>query len=681
MKNLKKISIYLVLLLIFSCNNFPSGPTPGNQGEDPVLDYKISGLSEIVNLSSVSPLRGFRSDIIDGYNSLEELANDLDSIALEAGLRYIEEYDNYNYDWGILEDGIVEMAASEPENSGSEGYTTNTQVENVDEPDSVKSDGTYIYLTTGTDIQIFNLSGDLISSTTPFGNKYISGILLNNDKIIAYSYDKTDNIKILNVNNGVVTSTQDSSIPGYITSMRLINDTVLVYLTQWIDLWELYDGLFYQEDDTSVDSPGIPVEITNAEVRSWIYIPATEEDREKARERLTINIPSWRNKVILDLFSDGTTIDMDLVQNTLKIYNPVEGDFENDKDDDGFIPYNPSFSSFQKVVSFDIGVGISSSSSAGAFTTGWGNTVYSNGSISVLANQGWSYLGNYKWETNTYFTSFETDSFGTTPGSVGKFTGYVNDQFSMDYYNGYLRVGLTIGDWWATDTTNYLAVIDITGSEMEEVGRISDLGHTGERIMSMRFAGDKAYMVTFLQTDPFYTLDLSDPFNPIAVGELEVPGYSGYIHPINDDYILTVGEDAGDFKVSIYDVSNFSNPVEACDSFLLDSAWSESLWDHHAFRFFNNRLIIPLSTYSSYDYVSGFTLFDISEDYSSITKKGEINHMNQSNNYYDYYYWYTNPRSMVFTDDVDHIVTIRNGSIKSSNWDTLEQEWITSLEE
>src|SRR5690606_3817329 len=131
-----------------------------------------------------------------------------------------------------------------------------------------------------------------------------------------------------------------------------------------------------------------------------------------------------------------------------------------------------------------------------------------------------------------------------------------------------------------------------------------------EDIYSVRFRGDKAYIVTFLRTDPLYVLDLSNPQDPLIAGELEVPGFSSYLHPVNDNYLLGFGVDATattqrGIKVSLFDVSNTSKPQEV-DSVVFgeSGSYSEALYALHAASFPSPssdelRFPLPMSIYSS----------------------------------------------------------------------------------
>ncbi|MFA6466457.1 MAG: beta-propeller domain-containing protein [Patescibacteria group bacterium] len=166
----------------------------------------------------------------------------------------------------------------------------------------------------------------------------------------------------------------------------------------------------------------------------------------------------------------------------------------------------------------------------------------------------------------------------------GSVPGYLLNQFALDEYNGYLRVATTIGESWGWGISaggtqvNDVYTLD---SNLKISGSILDLG-LGERIYAARFMGDVGYLVTFKQTDPFYVLDLSNPKEPKMLGELKIPGYSSYLHPIADGRILGVGMEEGKVKLSYFDVSNPSNPQEIA-KYSLDDYGSDVLYNHHAF--------------------------------------------------------------------------------------------------
>ncbi len=178
----------------------------------------------------------------------------------------------------------------------------------------------------------------------------------------------------------------------------------------------------------------------------------------------------------------------------------------------------------------------------------------------------------------TIIARVPTDSL--TIAATGSIPGHLLNQFSLDEYNGNLRAAVTIGDQWSTPggTRNDVYVLR---PDLTIAGSITDLGLT-ERIYAARFIGDKGYLVTFRQIDPFYVLDLSNPTAPKRVGELKIPGYSAYLEPLSENMILGVGRDGSNVKLSIFDVSNPANPVEKAHYSLAES-WTEVEGNHRAF--------------------------------------------------------------------------------------------------
>ena len=169
--------------------------------------------------------------------------------------------------------------------------------------------------------------------------------------------------------------------------------------------------------------------------------------------------------------------------------------------------------------------------------------------------------------------------------AVGNVSGKPLNQFSLDEYEGNLRVATTIsGRMWMYgfgSTMNNSNDVYILDSGLNEIGSIKDLG-LDEKIYSARFIEDKGYLVTFKQIDPFFVLDLSNPKNPEKKGELKIPGYSSYLHPLAKNIILGIGEENSKVKVSLFDASDASNPTEI-SKYSLDDYWSEIQNSHHAF--------------------------------------------------------------------------------------------------
>ncbi len=173
--------------------------------------------------------------------------------------------------------------------------------------------------------------------------------------------------------------------------------------------------------------------------------------------------------------------------------------------------------------------------------------------------------------------------------SAGNVPGYPLNQFALDEYKDYLRIATTIGENWrnwgigmfgniSQESANDVYILD---KNLKITGSVKDLG-LKEKIYSVRFLEDKGYVVTFRQTDPFYVLDLSNPEKPELKGELKIPGYSSYLHPISNNTILGIGKEEQQIKLSLFDVVDPENPKEI-DKYILDEYWSEALNNHHAF--------------------------------------------------------------------------------------------------
>jgi inhibitor of cysteine peptidase len=163
----------------------------------------------------------------------------------------------------------------------------------------------------------------------------------------------------------------------------------------------------------------------------------------------------------------------------------------------------------------------------------------------------------------------------------GSVPGTLLNQFSLDEYEDHLRVAVTVGsmDWMMSgESANDVYVLD---DDLDIVGSVLDMG-LKERIYSVRFLHDKGYVVTFRQIDPFYVMDLSDPGNPEIKGELKIPGYSSYLHPITKDKILGIGKEGSQVKISLFDVTDPRDPAEKA-KYTLSEYWSDVLGTHHAF--------------------------------------------------------------------------------------------------
>jgi inhibitor of cysteine peptidase len=181
--------------------------------------------------------------------------------------------------------------------------------------------------------------------------------------------------------------------------------------------------------------------------------------------------------------------------------------------------------------------------------------------------------------TRTGIVRVGVDDDALSVEATGGVPGRPLNQFSMDQHDGTLRITTTIPRAAGEESGNDLYTLD--AGTLERRGSVTGMGDDQE-VYAVRYVGDTAYVVTFRRIDPLHVVNLSDPADPEEVGELELPGFSTYLHPIDDDHVLGIGEEESRVKAVLFDVSDPENPTVADDRLLAErfSAVSES---HHAF--------------------------------------------------------------------------------------------------
>jgi uncharacterized secreted protein with C-terminal beta-propeller domain len=197
-----------------------------------------------------------------------------------------------------------------------------------------------------------------------------------------------------------------------------------------------------------------------------------------------------------------------------------------------------------------------------------------------------------------------------TFAAQGNVTGNVLNQYAMDENNNYFRIATTAYYYnSATGTSTQQNNVYVLDMSLQTVGKLENLG-TGENFHTARFMGDRCYLVTFQRTDPLFVIDLSQPTNPRLLGELTIPGYSDYLHPLDQTHLIGLGKDAvageGNFawylglKLSIFDVADVNNPKEIAKFNIGDRGTnSEALYEPKAFLFDNAKglLVLPVDLY------------------------------------------------------------------------------------
>lgn len=193
-----------------------------------------------------------------------------------------------------------------------------------------------------------------------------------------------------------------------------------------------------------------------------------------------------------------------------------------------------------------------------------------------------------------------------TYSGSGVVKGRVLNQFSMDRFDGRLRIATTTGHVPSPDVHSTITVLEKQGPGLVEVGRLDQIAPT-EDIRSVRFDGERGFIVTFKKTDPLFVLDLADPTAPSIAGELKIPGFSTYMHLMDEDHLLTIGYDADDqgsfawfqgVMLQIFDVSDPANPALTHKEIIgTRGSTSEATTNHLAFNYFAQKdlLAIPMT--------------------------------------------------------------------------------------
>ncbi|HJM18303.1 MAG TPA: beta-propeller domain-containing protein [Candidatus Thalassarchaeaceae archaeon] len=685
------------------------------------------------------PERTRSSPNLQQYDACESLLDDLKQSVFDEMVVSLDQESYWHWAPGpwmagglVMEaDGAVaEMAVADDGFSSTESSTTtsstsregdfsgtNNQESGVDEADFLKTDGFHIYMLNGQLLLIMGVPefGNLTleSNLTIEGNP--TQMMLDGDRLLIASsinywnlqpdsdlrelmYDDSDtHTRARDLVKYTVVDISDRSSPtmerelyieGNYQTARMVDGTV----RSITHLWTYFDG-----------------------VRSWVELPSDYWSEEDIEERMDL----W-NQSLNQTINHNERIISNL---TLDDFVPHIYEFESgnlkthaiSKDQcSEFAASSDSagrgFTSIMSIKMLNDEVSIE----VDHITSSWSH-VYSSEDTLVLAepaNDWWWFWRNSGWDDATNIHSFDiSDANQTIYLASGRVNGTVQDQFSLSEHQGSIRVASTTdlwGRWWLstevdeagepvwTGPSNQVTILQDDGEgDLSRVGFIGGIAE-GETIWSARFVGDRGYLVTFMNIDPLWVIDLSDPTNPTILGELEVPGVSTYIHPIDENSLLTIGIAGGEdglgldwstTQVSLFDVSDTSKPKlsdtiplspaftdENCDT-ITDCGWSwsnsEATYEHKAFTYWapDSLLAVPLSTYRyvydeveidgrvyshyGYQYVSMLKTIHVDTQNGTLSNHGEVNHSAFYNDEELSYWWSgsTSIRRSIFMGD------------------------------
>ena len=625
----------------------------------------LLGLSAVTALTACNPEPDTKEPTETGY-ALQRF-NDCDDMRDHIEDAWTKEivhgYYGYGYyGWGV--DESTDDAESGGDSNGGDGGSpsdyseTNNQESGVDEPDMVKTDGNHLYVLHDGELSIIKSwpveETEELSSLPLEG--YASSAFLLGERLIVMGTDYDDDafidddqdwysygtrVTVVNVGDPTQPMVERSFLlEGYSAGARMIDGEIYIAMSDygstpyrvWDEIYQSgYEWPQFDWWDASELERLAFFDAVMADVRPFVQDALAEVDTEQLLPRVS---------------EDGTT---EALLDCREVYHP---DTVNSSATLSLVHYDPTAGSL---------------SATGLMSQGW--QVYASAENFYISQTSWWWASDDE-EVSTRIHRFNLDGADTAYAGSGEVSGWALNQFSFGEHDGHLRVATSDSGWWGDEEpANNVFVLGLREGDMPTVGELTGIA-PGERIYSARFSGDKGYLVTFEQIDPLFTLDLSAPTSPAVVGELKVPGYSSYLHPIGDDHILAVGMDGTDdgqitgLAVSLFDISDFANP-SLLDKYTLESddwSWSSALYDHHAFTYHNGTLSIPAYTWTDNEGFSGMLVIDVDLTANTLTELGRVDHtklVSQSECRYEWegaceeYYWYAwMQRSVVIEDSL-----------------------------
>jgi len=660
-------------------------------------------------------------------------------------LQAVEEM--YYWGGGWLEDGMVaeasmdgdtatsNVAKSQPTRTEGEDFSgTNNQEQGVDEADFIKTDGYYIYVLQGSSLSIMEIPefGEIeFASNSSIEGSPISMMLQDDRLIVLSSYNpwsisSEDDLYEYLRWGGEYSQWRVNSLTKYTTfdisnrsSPEIIQE---LYLEGYnVDAREI-DGSIRAITHSWLNIPGLS---------NWLNMPSAyyelqwdDPERKAYREMIAYETIQANDEVLEAIALE------DLVP---KIYQRVGGeiiehDMRSESCENFAQPMDGFSRGFTNILSLDLFSPTFDFESDHLLSNH--PLVYASKDALVLTENSWDwwwFWGQDEVDEMTNIHTFDISVPGvTTYTGSGRIDGQILNQFCISEHEGVLRIATTVGQWnrwWMEDpepmSSSIVTLVRGVNPETDqqvllEYGRLDGIAED-ERIWSARFVEDRAYLVTFEQIDPLWTIDLSDPATPTILGELEVPGVSTYIHPLHDGMLLTIGMgpagedglglDWSSTRLSTFNISDVTQPAVA-DTLMLspvndpeDNRWtwsySEAKYEHKAFQYWGPKemLAVPLSTYRyieshdedigyhwSYEYISKAIIVNVDEATGSMSIHGEVNHSSLLNDEERNHWWGGNEniRRTVFMGD--YIYAISGAGITAHHLDTMELSDVVMFE-
>lgn len=546
---------------------------------------------------------------------------------------------------------IVDVPWSQPGAGGAgagDYSTTNVQEAGVDEPDLVKTDGNALFTVGDGRVHIndvWPVEAAHLVTTLSAEDAWPYNLLLYGDRLVVFEnvhwdevpegFTAASRLRVFDVSDlAAPVELRSLTLEGQTIGARMIGGHLYTILSTHMPLPPGLWDLVWSGDLDLPDPPEDP------DPKAWEAVLA--EARALLLPEVEAVVATMSMEDLLPALVDEANgaVTRRAIASCEDVLRPLDADQE----------------SLLSVVHLDLNrpdVATAVVSSQTIMASAW--TIYaSTASLYVARSTGgwWGWLWGTIWphagsdEPSVEIHCFALDPDGDDPvryTATGTAPGRLLDQFSFGEHEGYLRVATGPGWGWEPDVQERGSTVTVLRDDgagvLRQVGQVEGIAR-GEDLYASRFLGDRGYLVTFERIDPLFTLDLSEPADPRIAGELKIPGFSTYLHPMADgEHLLAVGREGDDdgrvfgLAVKVFDVGDIADPrVSASLSLGTEDegwSWSEALSDHHAFTYHRDVLAIP--TYHddgwSADRFAGLIAFDVAPEGDHLAELGRVDHM------------------------------------------------------
>ena len=469
--------------------------------------------------------------------------------------------------------------------------TTNVQEAGVDEPDIVKTDGKRIVAVAQARVHLVGLDGGKMTLRKTLPDTMVRNVFLSGDRVLVFSGQ-----------------TAQTSEPG----LRWAGQRAV--LTMY-DISDLSDPRLIAK--LTIDGNVLDARLVGTQVRvvtisspdvnapAPVYAPdggITEKSKEELRAAVaSTHVDDWIPRYALQDGAGGEVSKGRLVE-CANLAHPE------------------TFSGLDTVAvsAFDMGSALQSHQTVGLIAGG--QQIYATDTSTYVSTTDWTRDGS---AAKTSLHKFVTASSGaSTYQGSGEIPGTLLNQYAMSEYDGVLRVASTVSErrGWTNPrqlTQGAVTTLQEQDGALRQLGQVGGLGQQdNESIKAVRFIEDRGYVVTFRSTDPLYILDLRNAAAPKVVGELKIPGYSGYLHPIGENLLLGVGQSGLDSGIapspttrrsqvgvqfSLFDISDPAAP-RRIDTQTYGGGAAAAEFDPKAFLYWEprNLIIAPTNLHGDY---------------------------------------------------------------------------------